>query len=347
MKWAFLALVAIGLVVLGSMTSGEAVGAILFGWISFLTRVLPQVRIHWPSVAMGATAFCLFVAGLHWFLVQLTPRAAAEAEAAPIRWRFRWTAAAATMVVITFAAGIAMVGIAHQVGWLANSKASLMEEAIEPYYSDETERTVKYASQGLDQYIEVRNRFPDSSYLRDDKANVHSWETMALPFNYSPISHKGIDLRQPWNAPSNQKYFKCIIPDFINPELSPPALFDSEGYGLNNYSANSRLVDASKASLAKLEDGASNTILLGEVNADFSPWGRPGNVRDPAAGINRGAQTFGGPPNRRGAYFSMADGSARLIAEDIDPEVLKALSTPDDGDDSDATPVGTSPTARQ
>ena len=81
-----------------------------------------------------------------------------------------------------------------------------------------------------------------------------------------------------------------------------------------------------------IKDGASNTILLGEVNADFSPWGRPGNIRDPAAGINRGPGTFGGPPNRRGAYFSMADGSARLIAEDVDPEVLKALSTPADND---------------
>ena len=229
--------------------------------------------------------------------------------------------------------------------WMASSKAALTEEAIEPYFSDETERAIKYAAQGLDQYLEIYSRFPDSTQARKGAANVHSWETMILPFAaVAPISREGIDMRQPWNAPSNQKYFKCIIPDFINPELSPPALFDGEGYGLNNHSANSRLVDASKANPTEIEDGASNTILLGEVNADFSPWGRPGNVRDPAAGINRGPQTFGGPPNRRGAYFAMTDGSARLIVEDVDPEVLKALSTPDD---ADATPVGTSPTARQ
>lgn len=344
MKWAFLALVAIGLGVVGCMIGGEAVQALLFGWIGFLTRVLPQVRVYWPSVALGATAFCLFVAGLHWLLVQLTPRASAEGEAAPVGWRFRWTAAAATMVVITFAAGIAMVGIVHQVGWLATSKAPLTEEAIEPYFSSTTERSVRYAANGLQQYLEVYNRFPDSTQMRDSKANVHSWETVVLPFNFASVSREGIDMGQPWNASSNQKYFKCIIPDFINPELSPTALVDAEGYGLNNYSANSRLVDASKASLAKLEDGASHTILLGEVNANFSPWGRPGNVRDPAAGINRGPQTFGGPPNRHGAYFSMADGSARLIAEDVDPEVLKALSAPND---ADATPVGTTPMARQ
>jgi hypothetical protein len=32
----------------------------------------------------------------------------------------------------------------------------------------------------------------------------------------------------------------------------------------------------------------------------------------------------------------MADGSARLIAEDVDPEVLKALSTPAENDEHPA-----------
>ena len=141
-----------------------------------------------------------------------------------------------------------------------------------------------------------------------------------------------IDKTRPWNDSANQKYFKCIIPDFINSELRAPRIEDREGYGLNHFSANSRVLTTDKSAHHGAKDGASNTILLGEVNADFSPWGRPNNVRDPAAGINRGPQTFGGPPNRRGAYFSMADGSARLIAEDVDPEVLKALSTPADND---------------
>jgi hypothetical protein len=66
-------------------------------------------------------------------------------------------------------------------------------------------------------------------------------------------------------------------------------------------------------------------------------------LAEDAAGINRGPQTFGGPPNRRGAYFSMADGSARLIAEDVDLEVLKTLSTPADND-APAVPTSASST---
>ncbi|WP_428308060.1 hypothetical protein [Lacipirellula sp.] len=334
MKWLFAAIAVVTLIVVGNYATPEAAVALVFGWTSFMARVLPQVRVYWPTIIMGVTAFVLFTFGLHWFLKQFRASATSAVEASPQRWKFRWTAAIVAMVIVAFAAGIAMVGIVHQVGWLANSKASLTETAIEPYFSDQTEKAIPYAAQGLEQYLKIYSRFPDAAHLRDGQANAISWETMILPFAaYVPISREGIDMQQPWNAPSNQKYFKCIIPDFINPELSPPALFDDEGYGLNNYSANSRLVDASKLIRTQPEDGSSSTILLGEVNADFSPWGRPNNVRDPAAGINRGPGTFGGPPNRGGAYFSMADGSVRLIAEDVDPAVLKALSTPVDGDE--------------
>jgi len=331
MKWAFLALVAIGLGVLGSMTSGEAVGAILFGWIGFLTRVLPQVRVYWPSVAMGATAFCLFTAGLHWFLVQLTPAAAAEGEAVRVRWRFRWTAAAATMVVIAFAAGIAIVGIVHQVGWLANSPEPLLGETLEYSRNEDVRNNLKMITLGVNNTESAMRRYPLSATLSPEGQPLHGWETQMLPL--MGVMTQDIDKTRPWNDPTNQKYFKCVIPDFINPEFRTPALEDSEGYGLNHFSANSRIFMAEESMRhGSIKDSASNTIILGEVNADFSPWGRPGNVRDPAAGINRGPQTFGGPPNRRGAYFSMADGSARLIAEDVDPEVLKALSTPADND---------------
>jgi hypothetical protein len=332
MKWVFAAVIAITLAAVGYYATAEAVAALLFGWLSFFARVIPQVRVYWPSVILGTTAFVVFTIGLHWFLRQFTPPsiAASNAQPAPQGWRFRWTAAIVAMVVVAFAAGISLVGIVHQVGWLANSQASMIEEVVEPYFGQQTQQSIKYAAAGLHQYVDIYGRFPHASRNGSQSTNFHSWETMILSFSSIPYSREGIEMGQPWNALGNQKYFKCVLPDFINPELSPGAFTDNEGYGLNNYAANSRLRSISRDDRDEIKDGAANTILLGEVNADFSPWGRPGNVRDPAAGINRGSQTFGGPPNRRGAYFSMADGSARLIAEDVDPEVLKALSTPNE-----------------
>ena len=124
MKWAFAAVIVIVLAAVGYYATAEAVAALLLGWTSFFARVIPQVRVHWPSVIMGLVAFVAFTVGLHWFLSQFNSPAASNGEPTSRRWRFRWTAAAVAMVIVAFAAGISLVGIVHQVGWLANSQAN-------------------------------------------------------------------------------------------------------------------------------------------------------------------------------------------------------------------------------
>jgi hypothetical protein len=91
-----------------------------------------------------------------------------------------------------------------------------------------------------------------------------------------------------------------------------------------------------------ITDGMANTLLVGEVNAEFKPWGHPVNWRDPARGINRSPQGFGGTPYASGAQFSMADGSVRFVSERIHPDVLRALSTPAGGEEIDASALGSS-----
>jgi len=76
-----------------------------------------------------------------------------------------------------------------------------------------------------------------------------------------------------------------------------------------------------------ITDGASNTIMTGEILDSRPPWGKPGNVRDPALGIHCGPTYFGGRFEGATA-FGFADGSVHFIANDIDPDVLKALATP-------------------
>jgi prepilin-type processing-associated H-X9-DG protein len=71
--------------------------------------------------------------------------------------------------------------------------------------------------------------------------------------------------------------------------------------------------------------------MAGEIIHRFPPWGKPGNWRDPALGINRRADGFGGP-FVGGANFLFADGSVRFIKNTVEPAVLKALGTPDGAD---------------
>src|SRR5205807_10649442 len=84
----------------------------------------------------------------------------------------------------------------------------------------------------------------------------------------------------------------------------------------------------SRMTLEGMTKGTSTTLLVGEVHAEFKPWGHPVNWRDPAKGINRSAEGFGGSRYSGGANFLMADGSVHFISEQVSPEVLRALATP-------------------
>ncbi|MFO0929005.1 MAG: hypothetical protein U0736_18620 [Gemmataceae bacterium] len=106
-----MAAAAAGLVTLGCWLNVEAPVALLFGWIVFLYRVVPQIALDGPTLAVSATALVLFTAGVHGFGHRW-------AAGSGRRWRLRASLALVAAVVVLFAAGVAVIGIAHQTGWL-------------------------------------------------------------------------------------------------------------------------------------------------------------------------------------------------------------------------------------
>src|SRR5262249_17611997 len=50
------------------LLSPSATEQMVFGWIYFPLRVLPQVTIDWPAVMLGTICTALFFAGLHMLL---------------------------------------------------------------------------------------------------------------------------------------------------------------------------------------------------------------------------------------------------------------------------------------
>lgn len=88
--------------------------------------------------------------------------------------------------------------------------------------------------------------------------------------------------------------------------------------------------------LEEVTDGLSHTFLLGQVAANFSPWAKPGNWRDPGLGINTSPNGFGAPGP--GALMMMCDGSVRFFTNSTDKSVLKALATPAGGEKATELP---------
>ncbi len=125
----------LGLAVLGALMLLAVVGLIyiveipfllLFGWTVYVADILPRVPPNWGAVASFIVVLgLLFVTGhrfLAWLGARMTP---------PRRWRLLDTGAALGLLVSLFAASMAITGIGHQVGWLAQTGEPLVVSSWE------------------------------------------------------------------------------------------------------------------------------------------------------------------------------------------------------------------------
>jgi prepilin-type N-terminal cleavage/methylation domain-containing protein/prepilin-type processing-associated H-X9-DG protein len=305
---------------------------LVFGWALYLARVVPQVRPDWGAIATGGLCLVGFGWGLHRLLTWIyeeTRAADGEEEAPPRRWRRRWTASLVALIVLMFVAGISTVGVAHQVGWLLTSKEPLLGNSFNGIVRRlQSANNLKSMGIGVSIYCQEFRSFPPGGTFDGSGRPLHGWQTALLPFVEQVNLYDQVNLSVPWDDPRNKVPFSTELNVYRNPGIrsGPP---DVGGYPVSHYAGNARVLGA--RALAEIADGTSNTILAGEVPAGFRPWGYPVNWRDAALGINRSPSGFGGPfPG--GANVLFADGSVRFLKDRIDMGVLKALSTPDGGE---------------
>jgi hypothetical protein len=302
------------------------------GWYLFLKRVLPTVTVSLPGIITAA--LFLFLLAL---LIQLlgtllirSVRTQNETVTWP-GWRFRWTVVCLLLLVVAFTGGFAVVGVAHQSAWIVTGK----QAAIEPTRGDSALRVsslpgLRNIGLGVVNYTTgADHHFPSGIFHNGQP--LHSWETEILPFLDQVEYRQKIDETQPWNSKRNAKFFQRAIPVFILPGAKQ---HHSQGYGLSYYALNNHVFyPDSDARLDRIPDGLNSTLMGGEVYSRVRAWGDPINFRDPALGINQHVDGFGAPWEAGGANMIFLDGSARFINENIDPRILKALATPNGGED--------------
>jgi hypothetical protein len=248
-------------------------------------------------------------------------RQSSDAEAAP-RWKARWSLAITATVGLLFVAGIAVIGITHQTAWLATAPEPLRYETVKSWGQPSSEYVLKNLGVGVGTYRDCYTCYPPGGTFTPEGEMLHSWVTYILPFAVPNYSTQEIDWHKPWNHPRNAKYFRCVLPPVINPELPAP-LADQEGFGFSHYAANSRVMGPNPRFQMN-----SYTIIIGEVNADFKPWGHPGNWRDPALGLNTSSRGFGGRPGAGGVLFATSGGSVQFVSDRVSPEVLERMAQP-------------------
>lgn len=99
-----------------------AVGLIA-GWFVFLRDTLPRVTVDRTQLLIAGVALAAFVGGLHLLLRRGVPPRLVGGRP----WPWRATAAVTGLVLAMFVAGTGLVGIAHQIGWLATSPEPIFE----------------------------------------------------------------------------------------------------------------------------------------------------------------------------------------------------------------------------
>jgi hypothetical protein len=320
---------------------------ILLGWVLYLGRVLPEVHANWSSVTFALVCVAAFMIGLQTFLSWFTRQGQPAGTVANTEWktwRAIWTLQIMGIVLLIFVMGIAAVGVSHQTAWLVNSPERMTEGGIRDAANQaSSQNNLKQLGIGAHDYHDAHHKLPMGALFASDGTALHGWHTVLLPYFEQDALYRSIDLKKPWNHPVNLPKMQTDIKLFRNPSIL--TLRDENELALSHYASNVRVLGGTKTlSLGWIaaRDGLSNTLLAGEVNSKFKPWGHPIGWRDPALGINSHPDGFGSPikGEREGAQFVYADGSVRFISAKVSREVLKALSTPDGGEKIPANAVG-------
>ena len=291
----------IGAYALGAAIFSEIGRILLFGWIAFLGRTIPRVTVNPSGIVSGAGTLLLLVALVHYFGRWLVRASSAESGVLPRPWRSRWSVSIVGSLILMFAVGYCSVGLARHLGWIFSSGSMYAPRVFgtsrpHPDARAEEARHLKDLGLAFQYYDGVHLRFPAGATYGASGEPLYSWATLLLPYlNYGPLGH----MEASWNHRDKIAIFRTPIREFYNPTLDDADQFDRDGFALIHYAANSNALGPdSKLMIPSDIKRESNTILLGEVNGNFQPWGKPGNLRDPAAGINT-PDGFGGTEGSR------------------------------------------------
>ena len=303
----------------------ETMFLLLFGWIAGIFRLLGGLRHEPVAVGIGLVALILLPIALHLFVRNL--------RGVTIPWKFRQSIGVCGVFCSFMIATIGMIAMIHEVYWIAHPKENLLGSSMNTLYRDVNSRNqLKQLGIATLNFSGTHLKLPAGGTLLNDGQQGHGWMTYMLPYLEHHREYEKLDLTKPWNAPENAEVFKDVfIHDFQSYKIT--AGNDAEGYQLTDYAANEQVMPFGRSlHMSDITDGTANTILCGEAIENLQPWASPFNGRDPALGINRLPHGFGYEKPYRAANFAMCDGSVQSFSATTDPEILKALATPNGGE---------------
>lgn len=237
-----------------------------------------------------------------------------------------------TLWIVLLVGAVCLVAMCMIGGILMALLLPAVQQAREAARRTQAQNELKQIGLAAHNFHDTHTFFPPPAPDGSQDPNVTSpisFHTALLPYVNQQALYGSIDKSIPWDDSINKTAYSMVVPTFLSPQFEEKT--NASGYAVTHFVPNVNLVrDGRPLSMRDVTDGTSNTMLAGQVNANFPAWGDPSNGRDPAAGFAGGPNAFGG--NNGMALVLLMDGSVRNISENIDPAVAKALSTPDGGE---------------
>ena len=300
-------------------------GLIAFGWGFFLARVGPQIELDHSGLVIAIVSLVLLVLGVQRLVRYRDPA-----------WKLSQTVRCVLGVLGVFLGGICLVGLGHEISWMGRSATPWMylqdswDDSLRPRIKSKAH--MKQIGLAVHAYHDLSNAYPPGGIFQPDGTARHGWMTMLLPYLEQNALYQQVQFDRPWYHSDNRKVFEARVPDFDDPRVRPTRV-QPGGYAPTFYAANDRVLNAnSKTGFREIKDGLSTTIFAGEVKENIRPWGDVVNWRNFELGINQSPDGFGSL-SKGGVHILLTDGSVRFLSEKIDPRTLRALSTPDAGDE--------------
>lgn len=298
-----------------------------FGWLIFLWQSAQRMTIHWSGVATALICLVGVLLGCQWLCGWLYANLNRSCDTVPKpKWPWRWTCQLVGGVILLFLSGIGSVGISYQTGRLLSSEPLLGGGVGFANERSRSQQNLKEQASAVHNYASVyKDQFPPGALVDAKGRLLHGWQVHLLPFLEQDQLYRSIQLDRPWNDPTNEVPFRTQVRSYQHLGVSQRT--DEAGFALSHYSANVHVLggDVSRSFADFAEQGSSNVLLIGEINSEYPPWGKPGNWREPALGLNRSPKGFGGPIKSI-VYFGLLDGSVRTFRSNSDSDFLLFLS---------------------
>jgi len=285
-----------------------------FGWVPFLTRNAEKL-----ATAPGHAATFGVGIGLATVLCHALCRSWQPA------WSWFATLRAVGVVLALIVAGVAMICVVHQAGWLATSGAVIEPGGLRAMAARiQSQNNLREQGVALHNHNDGLDSLPAGCLTGPTGEPLLGWPVPLLPFLEHENLYRRIDRTKPWDDKANADVFANELRLFQHPGAS---IDRRDGWPVNHYAANVHVFGGRPLRLNDVTAGTSNVVGLAEAAGDFRPWGHPLQWRDPLAPVGR-PDAFGSPVGSSRFNVLMLDGSVRTFNAATDADEFRSMSRP-------------------